>query len=255
MSVASSPASASISARISLVHGSAPKMPYFSEQGAGSIPWRFISSSCRERSSSSDAVSIGSSSPGGVAAAVMAVSSRVVVDGDVVGAGYGLAGQDVAGVDFALLEGVVAAHGRRPPGDLRAAGAADAALAGERQVGPDLLGAVEDRRAGREREGGRPPVEDDGHAGAVTDRRLFTGRFDGRLVADPEQLTVHAAGGHAELAQHLGRASDQPERSAQPPVAHVADTDGQRQQPPEPVAVEAPGVQLDLLRLAGEDMD
>ena len=44
MSVASMPARASISARISLVHGSAPKMPYLSELRAGSRPWRSISS-------------------------------------------------------------------------------------------------------------------------------------------------------------------------------------------------------------------
>ena len=44
MSVASRPARASISARISFVHGSAPKMPNRSEEAAGSSPWRSISS-------------------------------------------------------------------------------------------------------------------------------------------------------------------------------------------------------------------
>ena len=44
MSVASMPALASISARISFVHGSAPKMPNRSEEAAGSSPWRSISS-------------------------------------------------------------------------------------------------------------------------------------------------------------------------------------------------------------------
>ncbi len=44
MSVASMPARASISARISFVHGSAPKMPYLSDDRAGSRPWRSISS-------------------------------------------------------------------------------------------------------------------------------------------------------------------------------------------------------------------
>jgi hypothetical protein len=44
MSVASMPSRDSISARISFVHGSAPKMPNRSDEAAGSSPWRSISS-------------------------------------------------------------------------------------------------------------------------------------------------------------------------------------------------------------------
>jgi hypothetical protein len=44
MSTASMPASVSIVRRISLVHGSAPKMPTFKEDCAGSSPWRLNSS-------------------------------------------------------------------------------------------------------------------------------------------------------------------------------------------------------------------
>src|ERR1700733_5323265 len=105
-----------------------------------------------------EAVSIGSRSPGALAVAVMAVSSRVVVDGDVVREGYGLAGQHVAGGHLGLVECVVAAHGGLAPGDPCPAGAADAALAGERQVRPDLLGAVENGRSRRQGERGRAPV-------------------------------------------------------------------------------------------------
>src|SRR6202012_3453350 len=108
--------------------------------------------------SSVDAVSMGSRSPGELAIVVMVVSSRVVVDGDLVRRGHGLAGQHVAGVDLVRLQGVVAPHGPGAAGDLGPAGAADPALAGERQVGPDLLGPVQDRRAGRQGEGGGAPV-------------------------------------------------------------------------------------------------
>ena len=44
MSVASRPSLASISVRISFVHGSAPKMPKRRDEAAGSSPWRSISS-------------------------------------------------------------------------------------------------------------------------------------------------------------------------------------------------------------------
>ena len=44
MSTASMPARASISRRMASVQGSAPKMPTFSEEVAGSMPWRVNSS-------------------------------------------------------------------------------------------------------------------------------------------------------------------------------------------------------------------
>ena len=44
MSTASMPARTSISARIASVHGSAPKMPTFSDESAASMPWRENSS-------------------------------------------------------------------------------------------------------------------------------------------------------------------------------------------------------------------
>src|SRR5580658_4056369 len=84
--------------------------------------------------------------------------SGVVVDGDLVAERHGLAGQDVAGGGLALFEGVVAAHGRLAGDDLRPAGAADAALAGERQVRADPLRAVEYRGAGRQGERRAAPV-------------------------------------------------------------------------------------------------
>src|SRR6201996_3362098 len=98
-----------------------------------------------------DAVSIGSR-PSGV---VIVVSSRVVIDGDLIRRGHGLAGQHVAGVDLAGFEGVVAAHGPGATGDLGPAGAAHATLAGERQVGPDLPGPGQGRRGGPAGWGGR----------------------------------------------------------------------------------------------------
>ena len=72
------------------------------------------------------------------------LSSAVVVEGNRVGGGEGLAGEDVAGREFGVLEREVAAHRDLALRQQRAAGAADAALAGERQVGAGTLGAVED---------------------------------------------------------------------------------------------------------------
>ena len=44
MSTASMPMRFSIAERMSFVHGSAPKMPIRSDELAGSMPWRSISS-------------------------------------------------------------------------------------------------------------------------------------------------------------------------------------------------------------------
>src|ERR1700683_4757058 len=153
-------------------------------------------SSCSARSSSTEAVSMGSSSPAALTAAVTRVSLDVVVNGDFVGLRQRLTGEDVAGVDLTRFQGVIAAHDRPPFDDLRAAGAADAPLTGERQVGPGFLGTVEDGRAGRKGERGAAAVEDDGQAGAFADRGVVVGRLDGRLVPDPEQLAVDPAGVH-----------------------------------------------------------
>src|ERR1017187_10190463 len=64
------------------------------------------------------------------------VLSGVVVDGDLIRHRQGLAGQHVARGNLGLIEGEVTAHPHLPGPHLRPAGAADAALAGERQVGP-----------------------------------------------------------------------------------------------------------------------
>ena len=75
----------------------------------------------------------------------------------------GLAGEHEATLDLVVVEGVVAPHVDLAGGDLGPAGAADAALAGERQVVAGGGGAVEDRlRPLRHRRGGRAAVEDDG---------------------------------------------------------------------------------------------
>src|SRR6202034_3415309 len=116
-------------------------------------------SSWSARSSSRDAVSMGSSSPGGRAVAVTGFSSGVVINGDLGGLPQRLAGEDVAGFDLGRLEGVVAPHRRGAVGDPGPAGAADAALAGKRQIGPDPLGAVQDRGARGQGEGGAAGVE------------------------------------------------------------------------------------------------
>src|SRR3984885_9443732 len=104
---------------------------------------------------------MGSSSPGGRAVAVTGFSSGVVVNGDLGGLRQRLAGEDVAGLDLGRLERVVAAHHCGAVGDPGPAGAADAALAGERLVGPFPLGAVQDRGARGEGEDGATAVEDD----------------------------------------------------------------------------------------------
>src|SRR5690349_4877696 len=134
---------------------------------------------------------MGSSSPAGLTAA-MRSPLGVVIDGDLTGPGQGLTGQNVASVDLALFQCVVAAHGRLACDDLRTAGAAYASFTGERQIRPDLLGAVEHRRAGRQEQRRAAPVEDDGQAGAICSTgahwRVVVDRLGGRLVADPEQL-------------------------------------------------------------------
>src|SRR5487761_1084686 len=77
--------------------------------------------------------------------------SAVVVDSHGIGDRQRLAGQRVARRELGILERIVAPHRDLALGDQGPAGAADAALAGERQVGADLLGTVEDAHAGRDR--------------------------------------------------------------------------------------------------------
>ena len=88
----------------------------------------------------------------------------------------------------------------------------------------------------------------------ATGRGVFVGGLDRGLVADPEQLAVDPAGFHAELAEHLGRARDQAEGAAQPPVVGAGDVDRGGQQRGQPVGVEAAAEQLDLLGLARQDV-
>ena len=63
--------------------------------------------------------------------------------------GVGLAGEDEAGGELGGIEGEVAAQVDLAGDDTGAARSAHPALAGERQVGPDALGAVEDRDVAR----------------------------------------------------------------------------------------------------------
>ena len=100
---------------------------------------------------------------------------------------------DVARVDLVLLQRVVAAHGDLALGDQRAAGAAHAALAGERQVGPDPLGRVQDRGAGRDGHRGAAAVQQDGHLGARPGRGFLVLDLGRRSVLDIEQLPVDPA--------------------------------------------------------------
>src|SRR5699024_2032849 len=69
----------------------------------------------------------------------------VVVDGDVVTGGAGLAGQGVAASGLVGVQCVVLVHRELTRDDLRAAGAADAAGAGEGDVRARAQGGVEDR--------------------------------------------------------------------------------------------------------------
>ena len=123
------------------------------------------------------------------------------------GDGERLAGQDVARVDLGGFEGEVAAHVRLARGDPRAAGAADAALAGERQVRAGALGAVEDGRVPGQGERGGTAVEDDGDLGSpgppTTASACSTWR--GGCVVGVEQLLVDALGGDAQCRQQFLR--------------------------------------------------
>src|SRR5206468_2545452 len=93
------------------------------------------------------------------------MDSGVEVDGDLVGGGESLAGKDKTLVEFVLVQGVVAAHLHGAGGDLGAAGAAHATLAGEREIGANPLRGIEDGHVDRQRQGGLAAVEDHGDLG------------------------------------------------------------------------------------------
>ena len=167
-----------------------------------------------------------------------------------------LTGQDVAGVELALFQCVVAAHGRLACDDLRTAGAADAALAGERQVRPDLLGAVEDRRARREAQRRAAPVEDDGQAGALARRAAssWTASAGGSSPTQNSSRWIRPGSTPSPRSTSIAPVTIAI-RPAQPPVVHRGHVDGRGQQRGQPRGVEPPAVQLDLLRLAGQHVD
>ena len=71
-------------------------------------------------------------------------TSAVVVEHDRLGGRVRLAGEHVAALDLVGLEGVVGVHRDGAVDQPGAAGAADAALAGEGQVGADPERGVED---------------------------------------------------------------------------------------------------------------
>src|SRR6185312_11719776 len=77
----------------------------------------------------------------------------VVVDGDFFAGRVGLAGEYVTALDLVRLQRVVLLHGERPGDHLGAAGAADTAGAGERDVRADPERRVEHRLAGVLRRG------------------------------------------------------------------------------------------------------
>src|SRR5689334_8593734 len=70
-----------------------------------------------------------------------------------------LAGEHEAGLDLGWFERIVAAHLDLAVGDPGPAGAADAALASEREVGPHRLGAVEHGLVPRQRGCGAETVQ------------------------------------------------------------------------------------------------
>jgi hypothetical protein len=79
--------------------------------------------------------------------------------------------------------------------------------------------------------------------------------FGRRLFLDVEQLPVDAVAGHAEAGQDADRVFDHAERAAQPPVIHRRHLDRDRQQRAQLGGVEPAVEQLDLLRLAAEQVD
>src|SRR6185436_19909589 len=94
-----------------------------------------------------------------------------------------LAGQDEATLDLVVVQRVVAAHVDLAGGQVGAAGAAHAALAGEGQVGAGGLGGVEDGHPPRHRRGGTTPVQHDRDLARVAlDHRLRTVHLGRRLV-------------------------------------------------------------------------
>src|SRR5262245_20666782 len=112
----------------------------------------------------------------------VARGSGIEVHCDVVPDREGLAGQDEPGLHLGGLERVVASHVDLALGDPGPAGAADTALAREREVGPHRLRAVEDRVVPGQRRGGAEPVEDDGHLrGLPGGRGLGAAQLRGRL--------------------------------------------------------------------------
>src|ERR671910_646781 len=128
-----------------------------------------------------------------------ALGSGVEVDGDFWADRKGLAGEDEVAGDLVRLECVVAHHVDLADADLRPAGPADAALAGEGQVGPHLLRGVEYRLRALHRRRRRPPVESDRHlAGDAVDPPVGMPELRRRLVA-VEQLEVHPLRRDAEL--------------------------------------------------------
>src|SRR5690625_488572 len=91
----------------------------------------------------------------------MVGGSGVVVDRDLVADGERLAGEDEVRGHLGVFEGVVANHVDLAAADLRAAGPAHSALAGERHVRARFLRGIEDGLALRHRRGGPAPVEYD----------------------------------------------------------------------------------------------
>ncbi len=155
-----------------------------------------------------------------------------------------------------LLQGEVAAHLGLAGGDLGAAGAADAALAGERHVRADPLGAVQDGLGAARREGGGAAVQDQGHLGdRAFGQRVLVAADGGRLllVVGEEQLLVDPVARHPQPLQQRLCVADHAVRAAEPPVVGVGHLQQGGDQGGEAVGVQAAGEDLGLARLPGEE--
>src|SRR5512139_2120052 len=168
--------------------------------------------------------------------------SRVVVEDDLLRRRVGLAGEGVAALHLVGLERPVGVHLDRALDDLRAAGPADAALAGEGGVGPDRERRLEDRGAvGRQHERRAAPVEGDRHLRAGRVARRLRGSTTGRRRAlDVEHLGVDRPLRHPLGDQLLAQRRDHLVGPAQEPLVDVGRRDQRVEEALHPRHVEAP---------------